>query len=310
MKAKFTTTALCMIFIAVSAFSADTFWAQATFVKGDVKVKPSGGNASSELRLGAVLRKGDTVITADKSRASFLMSDGSIKVVMENSALVLAPSAEPEAASLKTVAENLSKSLLSREGDNPMLKHLGGLRGGQENMALAPDKTKVHAGKIKLCWLPAPGVSKYTVTLMGPGDSMFETTVEKTFFSVPDEKILPGTTYYWEVRNAAERDSITSLGSGSFSTLDKKEDSTVRDLEKSISSAIKPGDAQDPSVMFILYQVYREHGMNLDALSTLEKINSAEAGNTEVLRLRKELLRELGMDEKSIGVVTSASAGE
>jgi hypothetical protein len=286
-----------LLLLTIPVCCSDSFWAQATFVKGEVKVKPSGSNGTADLKLGAVLHKGDTVITSEGARASFLLSDGSIKVLQEKSTLVLSPKAESSSASLKAVADNLSKSLLSREGNNPMLKHLGGLRGGEKNIVLGPNKTRMAIGAVRLHWLSATGTTKYAVTLMGPGDLMFEQVTDKTYLDIPAEKLLPATTYYWEIRNAADKDSLNALGSGSFVTLEKKEADDVKALEGKLRSAVQESKA-DPAIQFLLYQVYREHGMNYDALLMLESILADDKGNTEVLRLRNDLCRELGVDER------------
>ena len=301
-------SAILLLFLSCPVLPGEKFWAQATFVKGDVKVKPSGAASLSGLKLGDVLRKGDTVITGEKSKASFLVSDGSIKVVTEKSTVIMAPSRSEESASLRSVADNLSRSLLSREGNNPMLKHLGGLRGGGRNVALAPNKTRVRPDHIVLRWLPVPGVKKYSATLMGPDDNMIESSSETTSVNVPSENLFPGTTYYWEIRSSAEKDSVTALGSGSFTTLDRSEYEAVRSLEKSILSVITGNDQEkDASALFILYQVYREHGMNLDALGVLEKMNTLRGGeDQEILRLRKELCKELDVDEGSVAAITQA----
>jgi hypothetical protein len=289
------------ILSSVSSYCSDPFWAQATFVRGDVKVKPSGSNSVVELKLGEVLHRGDTVMTSEKSRASFLLSDGSIKAIGENSTVVLSSEKEAANTSLKTVAQNLSKSLLSREGNNPMLKHLGGLRGEERYIAVGPNKTKVHADSLRLSWVPVPGVSRYFVTLMGPGDMLYETAVENTYIDIPKEKITAGTTYYWEIRNASEKDSMTALGAASFTTLDKKEALDVKTLEENINSVQRSSEAQaDSSLSFLLYQVYRGHGMDYDAVLMLEKILSAEKDNPEILKLKKELCKTLGISESDI----------
>ena len=306
MRMKCVVAAIIFTVMSIPFMAGEKFWAQATFVKGDVKVKPSGATSLTELKLGEVLRKGDTVITADKSRASFLLSDGSIKVVPEKSTVVMAPTRSEGSASLKSVADNLSKSLLSREGNNPMLKHLGGLRGGGRNIALAPNKTKVKPEGLILLWSPVPGVAKYSATLMGPGDRMTESSSETTSVAVPAESLVPGTTYYWEIRSSVDKDSVTALGSGSFTTLDRAEYEVVRSLENNILPAIKGNDREfDASALFILYQVYREHGMNMDALAAIEKmIGALGSEDQELIRLRKELCRELDIDEGSVKAVT------
>ena len=300
--------AIMLSVLAALPLAAAAFWGQVTFVKGAVTVVKSSGGQALPVKRGDILHGGDRVKSGENSKASLLLSDGSILVVPASSEVVLGQSPKSQSPQLQVVAKNLSKTLLSREGDNPMLKHLGGLRGEERNIALAPCKTKVKVGPTRLVWLPKVGVSKYAVTLMGPDDSLFESTVQGTDLLVPAEKLVPGVTYYWEVRDAALKDSITALGSGTFTTLEKKAEEEVSKLEKSISDAFPSGSAgADSTPLFLYYQVYIEKGMNLDALLRLDKISSIDPEDAEVKRWKRDLCKEMGIDEGSLPSISAAA---
>lgn len=202
----------------------------------------------------------------------------------------------PPGPTLKAVASNLSKSLMAREGDNPMLKHLGGLRGAERNLALAPCRTKVRRESLRLIWVAKPGVATYAVTLMGPDDSLAEFSTAQPHVDVPAEKLGGGGVYYWEVRDAASRDSLSVLGSGTFTTLEKKAEEDLRALEASIREAY-PERGEDTTPQFLSLQIYRERGLNLDALRLLNSMVSTAPEDTDLVRLRRELCEEMGVSE-------------
>jgi len=302
--------ALALAFLSLAAsgaHAADEFWAQATFVKGNVGVKPAAGAEIPALSLGTVLHKGDRVAAAEGSSASFLLNDGSILVVRGGNEAVLGNGSKAGGPKLEAVAKNLSKTLLSREGNNPMLKHLGGLRGASRNLALAPSRTKVRSGGVQLVWLRNPGSKRYQVTVMGPADTLFESTVAGTSFDLPAEKVTGAGTYYWEIRDADLKDSMSSLGSGSFVKLDKGAEDEIRTIEERISTAFPAGAANDDSTpLFLSYQIYREHGLNLDALRTLQKMITLHPDDAELLRWRKEMCKDLGLEEQDLALITAS----
>jgi|GEM_PF-4762756 len=299
---------LCLGLLWSAATSAaEPFWAEATFVNGGVTYVAKGEKAEQSLKRGAVLHKGDFVKAAQSSQASFLLSSGGILVVRAGTEVVLGETkGAQESASLQAVAKNLSKTLLSREGDNPMLKHLGGLRGGERNIALAPCRTKVRL-PVELVWFPKAGVSKYAVSLMGPDGSVFESTVAATRMQVPPDKLAPGATFFWEVRDAASKDTFTPLGSGSFTTLDVKSEGEVRSLEKGVDSALlKPSGPDDTTALFLSYQIYRENGLGLEALAALHKMTARSPDDQELQRWRRDLCTEMGLEEQDVPAIFPA----
>ena len=289
--------------LAVPAFAKDVFWAQVTYLKGSATFTAAGSQQAQPLKRGAVLHSGDIVATGEASRVSFLLSSGAVMVVEPSSKVVLGRAAVHLDPNLKVVASNLSKTLLSREGDNPMLKHLGGLRGTERNLALAPCRTKVRCEGLQILWISRAGVAKYAVTLMGPDDGISEFAASETKVTVPASNLAPGGVYYWEVRDGAAKDTLSILGSGTFTTLDKKTEEEVKSMEKAIAAAY-PAPGEDSTPQFLSFQIYRERGMNLDALRLLGKMLASSPSDGELLRLRKDLCEEMGISESDSARLT------
>ena len=290
---------LAVLSIAGLAAAAESYWAQATFVRGSVTV--TSGGAASPLALGAVLHRGDKVAAAAGASATFLQPDGSLVVVRSGKEVELGGSAKGEdRPALGAVAANLSKSLLSREGNNPMLKHLGGLRGSGRNAALWPNRTKVRVGSpVTFAWNAVPGVRRYVVTLMGPDDSIVENTVTVPKFELAAGKLAAGETYFWEVRDADSPEAITALGSGTFTALDKAAEAEVARLEQGIGTAF-PASGDDATPVFLRYQLYREHGLAFDAMKALSKLSAGDPQNGEISRWRTQLATELGLSQEAL----------
>lgn len=286
------------------ASAKDAFWAQVTYLKGTASVIPAGSPDPQPLKRGAVLHRGDTVRAAESSQVSLLLSDGGILVVRALSEVVLGR-VMPPGPTLKAVASNLSKTLMAREGDNPMLKHLGGLRGSERNLAIAPCRTKVRRENLRLIWVAKPGVATYAVTLMGPDDILTEFSTAQTQVAVPAEKLNGGGVYYWEVRDAASRDSLSVLGSGTFTTLEKKAEDDLRALEASLHAAY-PERGEDTTPQFLSLQIYRERGLNLDALRLLNSMAATAPGDPDLLRLRREICEEMGIPEADAAKLPAA----
>jgi len=287
------------------AGAAEEFWAQVTFVRGSATFRPSGGGAEQAVRLGSVLHQGDVVRAAEGGQVSFLLSSGGVLVVRPGHETALGSGAPAEGPSLPSVAVNLSRTLLAREGDNPMLKHLGGLRSAGRSVALAPNRTKVRSGPVRLAWTPAPGVSSFAVAVMGPQASVYEARVAGTSLEVPADQLQPGATYFWEVRDAASADSFTALGSAGFTTLDRAADDEVRALESSLSQAF-PAGGEDGSPLFLRYQVLRQHGLGLEALAALEALRARVGADPELERWRGDLLEELGLKAEDLPALLPA----
>ncbi len=294
---RFVATVVLLCGAGLAARAAEPFWAQVTFVKGTAIFVPAGGGGPQPLKRGAVLHRGDKVQAAEGGQASFLLSDGSVVVVRSGSEQLLGSAKPGEGPTLTAVAKNLSQALLAREGDNPMLKHLGGLRGGERNLAVGPCQTKVAAADVALVWAARPGVVRYAVTVMGPGDDLYEQTVQGTRLELPAGRLAKGATYYWEVRDAAAADTFTALGSGSFTTLDAKAESRVKSLLEGIGKAF-PGPGDDDTPLFLSYQIYRENGMSLDALATVGAMLKRSPEDAELRRWQQDLCKDMGVDER------------
>jgi hypothetical protein len=277
------------------------YWVQVTFLKGDVTARIGADQSRENLRLGMILHQGDKILVPEGAMVSMLMSDGSILVLRPGPEFVLEPQKKAKGPSLQKVAENLSATLLDNEGNNPMLKHLTGLRATETNLVVAPNRTKVRAGHVTLIWNARPGTTRYAITVMGPGETMFEAFSGECRLDLPAQKMAPSATYYWEVRDAEAKDTIVPLGSGSFSTVAKASEDKVGALEASIRAEIQSAADLDPSTpYFLLYQIYRQHGLSLDALLSLEKMISAAPQDASLQRWRSELCQEMELQNSDI----------
>ena len=294
-----------VVCLALPLDASTTFWAQTTYVKGDVKVIPSDRSESHALKLGMILHRGDTVATGEGARASFLMHDGAIFTIGPSSKKTIGERKGMSKPSLAKVATNLTKTLLTREGDNPMLKHLGGLRAGERNIAMAPNQTAVTLGDLLFTWIQSPHVKRYTFTLMGPEDFFWEKTLTETTISVPGKMVTAGATYYWEIRDASIRNSFSALGSGTFTTLDSETAERVAGLTGTIDREMKNLKADDDfTPLFLKYQIYRENGMNLDALQILTRMIRLDPGNDLLLRWRSDVARLMNLEEDDLTALT------
>lgn len=292
---------LSLLLLSIILFSKESFWVYAVFVKGNVKYKIAGAKDFIDIKLGDILYEGDPVLLEENSKVSFLLSDGSLKVLEGKGTFIIKKEKEGTKPSLKIIAENFSKSITKKEGKNPMLKHLAGLRGVEIKIALMPNKTKVYPKSVVLRWLPVENVESFFVVLMDSEGSIYEATSDKNYLNIPDEKILPNKTYWWEVKDLKEKESINSLGIGSFSTLSSKEAEEVKKLETDLYKAKEDlRDNNKISILFLLYQIYRQYGMASDALFTIQKIVQEDKENLELLEIRKELCKELGISEKDL----------
>lgn len=290
--------------------AVDPFWAQTTFVKGAVTYLSPRAARAVPLQLGIVLHREDVVTTGEGARASFLLSDGGVLVVSSATSVTIEPRGATQGLAMKGLAQNLSQSLLAREGDNPMLKHLGGLRGAGANAALAPCRTKVRPGDLRFLWTPGHGTLSYIVTIMGPGDQIFEITTKEPSALAPAAKLAPGATYYWEVRDAATHDALAVMGSGTFTVLDSKTDAELRALERQIALALSSGDETDSTPLFLRYQLYRGCGLHLDALLLVDRMLQADPRNSDLLGWRRDLCAEMGLQERDVPVLVAGVASK
>lgn len=310
MKAKtiILTTGFLLFAFCAAIMAADAFWAQATDVRGDVAFFARGAKQGKVLQRGMVLHVGDIVKTAKGARASFLMSDGRLFVLSGEKKVVINASRKANGPSLRALAANLSGTLLSREGDNPMLKHLAGLRGGRKNLALAPRRTAVRGEKVTLVWLPQLKTKEYIVSIMDPSGDISEFRAGSTRADVPLEKLKSSGTYYWEVRAAARPEALTAAGSGRFSVLTDSEMKMVNDLLNRIHKAFPKGNAKtDSTPLFLSYQVFRENGLTLDALKTLQEMIKLNPGDSQLAAWRHDLCDEMGISEKDVHALIAGS---
>ncbi len=286
-----------MILAAAAAFGAETeFWAQATYVRGSVSVAARSGEATVPLARGAVLEAGAEVVTTGDGRATFLLSDGGLLVVPSSARRVLEPAARRAGPSLGEVAHNLTRTLAAGGDEEPLLKHLGGLREEGRNLAVAPRRTRVRPGPVRLAWEPAPGVASYVVRVLGPAGSVLEEQVGGTVLEIGSGKLQAGAGYVWEVRDASSPDSLAALGSGSFAVLDGETARRVAAAESEIEGAGLNTAGGDSTATYLRYQVCRDAELYLEAAGLLGRLLAGEPGDRSLEEQQRVLWAAIGLD--------------
>ena len=133
------------------------FWAQATLVHGAVSVATRQERPRSRSRAAPCsararrsrLRSGrPRHLPAQRRRPA----GGPVRCPAR-----ARPAARRAGPSLGEVAHNLTRTLAARGDEEPLLKHLGGLREEGRNLVVAPRRTRVRSGPVRLVWEPAPG---------------------------------------------------------------------------------------------------------------------------------------------------------
>ncbi|MBN2383115.1 hypothetical protein JXQ70_09560 [bacterium] len=293
---------LAFIFLSVSVAHAE-YWAQATFIKGEVTVSPGGNGMAVPLTLGAMLKAGDVVTIAEKGRASFLVHDGSILIGKSGQSISFGPQeGEPEVR-INEVVRNIVHSIIEVDDQDPMLKHVGGLRSLQNNVAMVPTNTNLRADQTAVfMWLPRPPVSTYTLVIIGENDFYQEySSADKTVYRLAPGTLEPGRKYNWEVHDGAQDVAIIPLGSGSFSVATREVCDTVKTMSGDIARAYSNSkDTSDATPSFILYQLYLKHGFTIEALLIAEAMCLRDPENSHFKQLKQDLQKRMNLHDSDI----------
>ena len=299
-----------MILTAAAAYGAETeFWAQATYVRGSVSVAARSGEAAVPLARGAVLEAGAEVVTAGDGRATFLLNDGGLVVVASDTRRVLAPSAKRAGPSLGEVAHNLTRTLAARGDEEPLLKHLGGLREEGRNLVVAPRRTRVRSGPVRLVWEPAPGVASYVVRVLGPAGSVLEEQVGGTVLEIGSGKLQAGAGYVWEVRDGRSPDSLAALGSASFAVLDGETARRVATAESELEGAGLDTAGGDSTATYLRYQVCRDAELYLEAAGLLRRLLAREPDDRSLAEQQAALWSAIGLDRDRAAIAFEGAGG-
>ncbi len=301
--------AMTTLAAAAAGAAQPDFWAQATFVRGAVSVATRAGETPVALERGAMLGAGAEVSTGADGRATFLLSDGGLLVVPSSDRRVLEPAARRAGPSLGEVAHNLTRTLAARGDVEPLLKHLGGLREEGRNLAVAPRRTRVRSGPVRLVWEPAPGVSSYAVRVLGPSGSVLEARVEGTVLEIEAGKLAPGAGYVWEVRDASSPDSLAALGSGSFAVLDGDTGRRVAAAESEIAAAGLETASGDSSATYLRYQVCRDAELYFEAAGLLGRLLAEEPEDRSLEEQRRVLWAAIGLDSGRATIAFEGAGG-
>jgi len=268
-----------------------------------VTVRTTTADKEEPLVLGKLLKQGDVVKVGAKSRVSFLLHNGSILVGKPGQELQLGSKIEAGKPQLQKVARNLVKTFQAASADAPMMKHVGGLRAGNSNIALVPRQTRVrHDRAILFQWLPRVHSQKYKVIIMGADGYYLEKMItNQSFWKLTAGPLKSDRVYFWEVHDGSQPNSMIALGSGEFTTASESSIAALIDLKKDLAQTYPDTDpAKDTTPLFLLYQLYRTHGFSYDALNVVLSLLEKNPGHEQLTEMKIELMKKMNLREKDL----------
>jgi hypothetical protein len=183
---------------------------------------------------------------------------------------------------------------------------LGNTRGNIDPLIpyiINPRTTKLLGSTPVLRWNSVPRAKSYIVRVEGEGLE-WTTTISNTEIIYPGDPLLqPGVIYMLMVEadtgNSSRDEGTPGLG---FSLLSEEEANRVRVAAGKLSTLKLPAEAQ----AFGLAQLYTGHGLNAEAIETLEQlvVNGNQAAN--VYRAIGDLYRQTGLNMLAENYYTKA----
>lgn len=271
------------------------YWAQATCVRGSVTVVEAAAMTPRALARGDVLAAGAVVRTGDAARATFLLADGALLVIPAQTERTLAPAVGAAPPSLAAVARELARTVVAQGEGEPLLKHLGGLREGAAELILVPRRTRIRGGSTELSWSSRDGITRYAVRVLGPTGTVLEQQVTGTRLVIPAATLSPGAGYVWEVRDAAEPDSLVPLGAATFAVLDEPAAAAIADQEVRLAALASELADDDTTAAYLHYQLLRDAELYLEAAGVLDELVDADPADGRLAAARAHLRNAVGL---------------
>jgi len=236
----------------------------AVFIEGQVSVKRKGWTSYAPVVFGASLRPGDLLRLADSSRAKVVCSDLTLRDISPGIVGVPCEGAKPLLRRPDGSLINATRSWPS-DWSFPVV--------------LSPRMTRLLSPHPVLRWTPVKGTANYHVSVRGlntRGINFYWSRVySETEITYPDKAppLEAGVDYKLIVETSGPNSRSSSdepgLGLG-FSMLGAKERKTVLEEEEKIESLGLPvGPTQ-----FLIAHLYATHGLNAEAIQTLERISN------------------------------------
>ena len=170
-----------------------------------------------------------------------------------------------------------------RGGVNPLIPYI-----------ISPRHTFVLNPLPTLCWNAVPGANRYTVSLIGNEDVLWEKEVSETEVVYSGEPPLEsGVEYLLFVKAhmgaSSQEEDLPNLG---FSLLDDNEAQLVRDTTEQLLKL----DLADEAKALALVHLYVNYELRAEAIAILEVLVKQGSQTSVVYRTLGELYREVGLN--------------
>jgi len=255
----------------------------AVFIEGQVSVKRKGWTNYAAVVFGTSLRRGDLLRLDDSSRAKVVCSDLTLHDIAPGIVGVPCEGARPVLRRPDGSMINATRSWPS-DGSFPVV--------------LSPRKTKLLSPRPVLRWTPVKGTTNYQVVVRGI-NFYWSRVSSGTEITYPDRApaLVAGVDYKLVVETSGKNSRSSSdepgLGLG-FSMLSSKEGKTVLEEEGQIESLGLP----EGPTQFLIANLYATHGLNAEAIQTLEGISSTFKV-AAVARLLGDLYLNIGLPRQA-----------
>lgn len=249
--------------------------------KGEVLLKRKEWSDYRPTAIGAELYPGDLLQPAPGARVLVQCANGKTIWPVPDGVISGATNGCPPQA--VPVSRHRGDIIPPRGGINPLIPYI-----------ISPRRTLLLNSLPMLHWNAVPGASRYTVSLMGDEDVLWETEVKGTEVRYSGELPLESGVDYLLVIQAdtgasSQEEELPDLG---FSLLDENEATLVRDTVEQLVNL----DLADEAKSLALVHLYRGYELRAEAIASLEVLVKQGSQTAAVYRILGELYREVGLN--------------
>jgi len=227
-------------------------------VQGKVTVKRKGWTTSAPAGFGTFLRRGDLVRLTSPAQATVACADLSVHQLPDG-----------KASGVPCPIENKAIAIYEGSLINPTRSEAS----EEVPVVISPRRTKLLSPRPILRWAPMPGITRFKVSLRGPGVNWTAAVDGATSVSYPADApaLTPGATYKVSVNAGGHSsDELSEPGLG-FTLLTEDAAKTIRAEAQRISGLPLPADA----AQLLTAHVYASHGLHAEAIERLEALAKA-----------------------------------